>query len=109
MNKLQSSWNWVKNHIEAINFGVVLFVIVFITWFSVHTLNVETELRNDKEFLTESLMRSEQTLRDAIRHINEQERVIGVQDTAIKGQSEAIKKLLDRIEYLTALLNGEYT
>ena len=62
MNKLQNSWDWVKNHIESINFGVVLFVLGFIVWLSVHVLSVESQLRKENEFLKENLIRIEQSL-----------------------------------------------
>ena len=109
MKKLQNSWKWVKNHIEAINFGVVLFILAFIVWLSVHVLSVESQLRKENEFLKENLIRIEQSLGGAIRHINDQQGVIRIQKTTIEGQEAGIKKLLERINYLTALLNGDYT
>ena len=108
MKKLENSWNWVKNHIEAINFVVVLFVLGFIIWLSVHVLSVESQLRKENEFLKENLIRIEQNLSGAIRHINDQEAVIRMQKGTIDSQSTGIKKLLERINYLTALLNGDY-
>lgn len=109
MNKLQNSWDWVKNHIESINFGVVLFVLGFIIWLSVHVLSVESQLRKENEFLKENLIRIEQSLSGAIRHINNQETVIRMQKATVESQEVGIKKLIERINYLTALLNGEYT
>jgi hypothetical protein len=109
MKKLENSWNWVKNHIEAINFGVVLFVLAFIVWLSVHVLSVESQLRKENEFLRENLIRIEQNLSGAIRHINDQEAVIRTQRDTIDNQSLGIKKLIERINHLTALLNGNYT
>ena len=109
MKKLQNPWNWIKNRIESINFGVVLLVLAFMVWFSVHTLSVETQLSSENEFLKESLIRTEQTLSEAIRHINDQEAVVRMQKTTLEGQEVGIKKLIERINYLTALLNGEYT
>ena len=109
MEKLKSSWSWVKGHIETINFGVVLFVLGFIVWLSVHVLSVESQLRKENEFLRENLIRMEQNLSGTVRHINDQETVIRTQKAAIENQGVGIKKLIERINYLTALLNGEYT
>ena len=102
MKKLENSWNWVKNHIKAINFAVVLFVLGFVVWLSVHIMSVESQLRSENQFLRENLIRMEQNLGGAVKHINEQEAVI-------RNQQEGIRKLIERIKNLTALLNGNYT
>jgi hypothetical protein len=102
MKTIKNSWNWVKNHIEAINFGVVLFVLGFVVWLSVHIMSVESQLRSENHFLKESLIRMEQNLGGTVKHINEQEAVI-------RNQQEGIRKLIERINNLTALLNGDYT
>lgn len=102
MKTIKNSWNWVKNHIEAINFGVVLFVLGFVVWLSVHIMSVESQLRSENQFLKENLIRMEQNLGGAVKHINEQEAVI-------RNQQEGIRKLIERINNLTALLNGNYT
>jgi|TARA_Y100001938_G_scaffold151062_1_gene245585 membrane-anchored glycerophosphoryl diester phosphodiesterase (GDPDase) len=102
MKTIKNSWNWVKNHIEAINFGVVLFVLGFVVWLSVHIMSVESQLRSENQFLRENLIRMEQNLGGAVKHINEQEAVI-------RNQQEGIRKLIERINNLTALLNGNYT
>ena len=102
MKIIKNSWNWVKNHIEAINFGVVLFVLGFVVWLSVHIMSVESQLRSENQFLRENLIRMEQNLGGAVKHINEQEAVI-------RNQQEGIRKLIERINNLTALLNGNYT
>ena len=102
MKTIKNSWNWVKNHIEAINFGVVLFVLGFVVWLSVHIVSVESQLRSENQFLRENLIRMEQNLGGAVKHINEQEAVI-------RNQQEGIRKLIERINNLTALLNGNYT
>ena len=109
MKKLENSWNWVKNHIEAINFGVVIFVFGFIIWLSVHILSVESQLRKENEFLKDNLVRIEQNLSGAIRHINDQEGVIRAQKNTIESQAVGIQKLIERINNLTAMLNGNYT
>tara|TARA_B100000676_G_scaffold65573_1_gene65368 strand:+ start:1657 stop:1986 length:330 start_codon:yes stop_codon:yes gene_type:complete len=109
MKIINNSWNWVKNHIEAINFGVVLFVLGFVVWLSVHITSVESQLRNENQFLRENLIRMEQNLGGAVNHINEQESLMRNQRAIIESQSDAIKKLIDRINNLTALLNGHYT
>ena len=51
----------------------------------------------------------EQNLGGAVNHINEQESLMRNQRAIIESQSDAIKKLIDRINNLTALLNGHYT
>ena len=102
MKIIKNSWDWVKNHIEAINFGVVLFVLGFVVWLSVHIMSVESQLRSENQFLRENLIRMEQNLGGAVKHINEQEAVI-------RNQQEGIRKLIERINNLTALLNGNYT
>jgi len=102
MKIIKNSWDWVKNHIEAINFGVVLFVLGFVVWLSVHIMSVESQLRSENQFLKENLIRMEQNLGGAVKHINEQEAVI-------RNQQEGIRKLIERINNLTALLNGNYT
>ena len=102
MKIIENSWNWVKNHVEAINFGVVLFVLGFVVWLSVHIMSVESQLRSENQFLRENLIRMEQNLGGAVKHINEQEAVI-------RNQQEGIRKLIERINNLTALLNGNYT
>jgi predicted aspartyl protease len=109
MKIIKNSWDWVKNHIEAINFGVVLFVLAFVVWLSVHIISVESQLRNENQFLRENLIRMEQSLGGAVNHINEQESQMRNQRAIIESQSDAIKKLIDRINNLTALLNGHYT
>jgi hypothetical protein len=109
MKIIENSWNWVKNHVEAINFGVVLFVLGFVVWLSVHIVSVESQLRKENQFLRENLIRMEQNLGGAVKHINEQETVIRNQGAVIQNQQEGIRKLIERINNLTALLNGNYT
>jgi hypothetical protein len=109
MKLLVNFWSWTKNHLEAINFGVVLSIVAFMTWFSVHTLNVETQLRLERDALTRDLVETKQILGDTIKHINNQRTIMTEQQDLINGQNDIMKKMMDRVNYLTALLNGEIT
>lgn len=109
MKTLKDSWNWVKNHIAALNFMFIVSIFGFMIWLIVHTASVETQLQMENKFLRENLIRMENHLDGAIKHVNDQETVIRNQNQVIENQERAIKQLIDRINNLSALLSGNYT